>query len=220
MNILMLGDCAFVGKNLCKGLIEAGHHCELIHENTLTKLREYDIIHIHYPYHFWKIWPVLRIKHKAVVLHWHGDDARLWYRRLWLKTFFLGIAKANIVSTPDLLKHVPNSTVVTSPVDTDLFKPLPAKLCGTIVLKKRGKYNSLYVRHSAMPRLLNHFDMADVDEPRKSVVKELGVFQTEALACGLTVWHHWDKDRKWVLENASIPVATEKLLKVYEEALK
>jgi len=90
----------------------------------LLLARKFDILHVH---SFDKIVPFLKLFYprKPIILHYHGTDIRgKWLQKMkyW--------SKADIVlcSTPDLLDNKISklASYQPNPVDTDLFRVLPA----------------------------------------------------------------------------------------------
>ncbi len=88
----------------------------------LSKVKNYDIIHLH------DAWWLIHLVHffypkKKMILHYHGSMVRYlkpyWKRKLWEK-----YVDKIIVSTPDLLSHkyFKKPIYVPNPVDTELFK--------------------------------------------------------------------------------------------------
>lgn len=88
----------------------------------LSKVKDYDIIHLH------DAWFMVHLIHflypkKKIILHYHGSMVRYlkpyWKRKLWEK-----YVDEIVVSTPDLLAHkyYKKPIYVPNPVDTEIFK--------------------------------------------------------------------------------------------------
>jgi glycosyltransferase involved in cell wall biosynthesis len=78
----------------------------------LRKLsNDYDIWHYHYPYGSLKSSMEKRHKDKIYLKHYHGDDIRGKYDDGFC-----------LVSTPDLLKYVPNGKWLPTPIDLSLLE--------------------------------------------------------------------------------------------------
>jgi hypothetical protein len=84
----------------------------------------FDIVHIHSQYLVSLVLPFTK-----KVIEFHGDDIRSSpTKRWWIDRFVTGwFLKLNdtskfIVSTPDMLRELPNATWLPNPVDTELFR--------------------------------------------------------------------------------------------------
>jgi glycosyltransferase involved in cell wall biosynthesis len=92
-------------------------------------LDDYDIIHSYntrFPNHPLP-WDYLFMKalKKRVVIHFHGSDLRLFYRRLVTRVLLRN--KVQIVPTPDLLAWAPDAYWLPNPVDPNVFRPMPSE---------------------------------------------------------------------------------------------
>jgi hypothetical protein len=76
------------------------------------------------------------------------------------------------------------------------------------------------VPHDMMPEYLNRFETVHVYNADGLDDGLLSVVAMEAVACGCVVPELPWLDRRWVLDNASIALQTEKLINVYEGLMK
>lgn len=238
MKILMIGNTASTGWNFKKGLEKQGHKVTLVFNdnkylegkpdyslewNTFLKKRfddGYDIVHVHEPNYkkYLAVYNYLNDKNVYLVCHWHGSDLRLWGKCFPFKKYFFKKAVRHIISNPDLswwLRDYRYKTCyIVDPVDTDMFYPNVSRQ------KKReicfNNNNKLDIKHSDMPDFINQFRCATVIPSMGLSPYLMSVTALECLSCGLQVKHHHGKDRNWVLNNASISIATEKLMEVYD----
>lgn len=91
----------------------------------LRCLRDYDIFHFHSESIFAaenKDIPLLRRLGKRVIFHFHGSDIRGEKMNPLIKS-----AHARLVSTPDLLKYVPDGIWVPQAIDLEYWSPLPVQ---------------------------------------------------------------------------------------------
>lgn len=159
MRVLQVHDVASVAYQLAWGLRKAGVQSDLLDYKlglsdvkedpkkinpiicnkfqALVKypvdLRQYDIVHVHYPLTFLSIATLMR-RNKNIVLHAHGTDLRSTKTnrnfRLIVKW---ACSRANFLfyATPDL-KPLANefherTDFLPNPIDTDFFKPIKSK---------------------------------------------------------------------------------------------
>lgn len=222
MKVLLLGDCANVAANLTKGLkrrsIQTDYFQKSLEHPDIPndKLqKQYDIILLSYPFHLWKLLALHKLDYDKLVLLWHGSDARLWYRRWWLKTWLRRTADASVLSTADLSMWIPEGTWIGQAIDTDVFKPMKQiKKKKEVLLWGKG-YLSPNLPHSQVPVFLNEYKKAKV-VPSWGGFHFITVSLLEALACGLEVEGHEEKDRGWVIKNYGIDVVTDRLVRVFE----
>lgn len=106
-------------------------------------------------------------------------------------------------------------------VNTDIFKPSNPNRKGKVIFRSGARnYKKNKIKHDDMPEHLNKFKDAEVYPACGLSPYLVSVTSMECLACGLKVKHHPTKNRKWVIDNASIKVVTDQILKVYNEVLK
>jgi len=211
MKIVMVDDCAYVGYELRRELIQRGFKVEhafftarhLPKVSTLKmalKLRKMkcDLIHAHfcrsaaYAAYF---------SGKPYIVHCHGSDIRGGIG--WLKRKSLKKARKVLVSTPDLLEILPGATLLPNPVDTERFKPLKEKNGNKVlyfphwyedlskelreICEKLGYHltvpSAYSVPYEKMHLFLNEFDIF-VD---RFSIKSYSKTALEAIACGLPV---------------------------------
>jgi len=173
--------------------------------------RRFDVVHIH------SDWKVAFFVRKPKVIEFHGSDVRKFPVRkgkreqkltdLFLKYF--GHREYFLVSTPDLLKCLPEAELLANPVDSDLFFPSSVKgfdkcalfvknhyetddkakiLCdlkgwGLMVLDRKTNP----VSYRAMPIFLSNFSYF-ID---RHTIKSLSKTALEALAvgCAVVAWN-------------------------------
>jgi len=203
----------------------------------LLKLsRHYDIVHVHgLPYRqYWNI-DILAFKtlrHKLIV-HLHGSEIRRPDNRI-STIFALQLADLIFVSTPDLLLNYPKATWLPNPIDS-IFKPYknPRRIGRALYFRKWyeiGKEKTVIekcakmglrltiqtepIPYKKMPRLLNQFEVF-FDQ---FSIPSLSKTALEALACGCKVisWKGQITNSEEIIKNHSLPVVTEKLVKIYE----
>ena len=224
IKVLMVGNTASVGWNFKKGLEKEGHHCDIIFKerpNLEGKRTEggklldyYDIVHIHYPSHRWKL---SYCNLGKTVLHWHGSDARKSHRNYFVKQKFRKIAKKSLCSTIDMNWWIPEAERIINPIDTEMFKPMLRRKSGTVIFDNDHKKG---IPHNEMPDYMNKFKEAVVYPAQKLSPYLISVTALECASCGLRVRHHPYMTREWVVKNASIESQTEKLLKIYKDVLR
>lgn len=206
----MVHDCASVGYELCEAingvyndiqieLLPYPLHTKLTVFETALKIRRKkpDIVHAHYcRYPAYAALLSLR----PYIVHCHGTDIRHgvnFWQRLCLRN-----ARQILVSTPDLLKILPNATWLPNPINMEHFRPLQEhngdrvlyfskwyenvedeldticnKLGYVLTIKKKRD-----VPYGEMPDFLNEFDIyvdQFIGDPSKTAL--------EATACGLAV---------------------------------
>jgi glycosyltransferase involved in cell wall biosynthesis len=142
LRIVMVDDCAFVGADIRKGLMNRGLQVDQFFFNgpskvsTLmmaSKLRRsrYDLVHAHYCRS--AIYAAY-LSGKPYIAHCHGSDVRLGVS--WLKRLCLKKARKKLVSTPDLREILPDATLLPNPIDSETFYPKP-------ILRRTGKLKVL-----------------------------------------------------------------------------
>ncbi len=203
---------------------------------------EYDVLHIH------SVWGIILLAPlKPKILEFHGDDVRhkptmyRWVHRLSTALFvnLYGWHHKIYVSTPDLLKDVPNGVWLPNIVDTEHFKPMPELRVPNSALYcsawyESGEHAKLYAQknnlqltildrrggdwidHRNFPKYLNQFEYY-ID---RKEIPSLSKTALEALACGLKVLD-WKGELNEGLPLEHTPeIAVSKVMKIYEEALK
>jgi hypothetical protein len=216
-------------------------------DEQLLKPKEYDIVHINFPLidlrNYKTIFSYI-LNSKIIVAHWRGTDLRgisyneyknkklrlpkyllyLIVKRISRRIFF-NRANYHFYSTHDLawwLRSIPEDkrSHLYSCINTNKFKPIKCKKEGTFINIGGGKgFDKNKINHDDMPKHLNKFRKAEIYPNFEISPYILSVSAMECLACGLNVKHHQDKDRNWIIKNCSIPVFTDKVLKVYERLL-
>lgn len=86
---------------------------------TVRLATTYDLLHVHTGIH-WKRLDILDLairKRKPLVVHYHGSESRKGYGR-----YYRSLAKAKVVSTPDLLRYWPDATYIPNPVESGLLE--------------------------------------------------------------------------------------------------
>jgi hypothetical protein len=170
---------------------------------ALWMARSANLVHVH---SLDRVIPwVKRLYSKPVVMHYHGTDIEGRWRE---KEGRWGKAEYIAVSTPNLLEGAPKRAVyVPNPVDTDLFKPIPAERDPNSAVSFRygmdaeaeamAKNLGLHlvmlerwsVRYEQMPQTLSRYayyvDMRK--PPGHMIARSVGKAALEALACGLKV---------------------------------
>jgi len=199
---------------------------------------QYDIVHYHYPFvkTYWK--HKLYIENaRVLVCHWHGTDLRLTTFKNPLKNLYKPLQTAlhklmfemadfHYYSTIDLswwLRSLPRDkrSHIYQCIDTDIFKPLPTSVTKGIISLEKGSrgFETHKILHKDMPYKLSHYIRANIVPAEGLDQKLVQVSTLECLACGLFVNGHAGKDRRWVLDNASIPVVCSKTYDKYCELL-
>jgi len=145
-------------------------------------------------------------------------------QRLFIK-YILNRADYHYYSTIDLrwfFKNISENKLehIYSCVDVELFKPMDVvdKYHKQDVMYSKGGakgYHNRKVDHSQMPFEINKFRAASITPAENIDPNILSVSAMECLACGLSVEHHLDKDREWVVENTSIEVIAQKVITKY-----
>lgn len=170
---------------------------------ALWMARSADIVHVH---SLDRVVPwVRRLHSKPVVMHYHGTDIEgRWKEKegRWRKADYIA------VSTPNLLDGAPPSAVhVPTPIDTDLFRPMPGErdpksavsfrygmdADAEATAKRLGLNLSWLDRWSVgyeqMPQTFSKYayyiDMRK--PPGHAVARSVGKAALEALACGSRV---------------------------------
>lgn len=209
--------------------------------SSFLEPEEYDIVHLSYPYLGWgfinKQFNYIK-KAKVLICHWRGTDLRGTKFNNFIKNFFYKIAhfinkkyffkKADyhFYSTIDLkwwLRSIPEhkKELLRTPVDCELFKPMDnINKCGILDFRGGGKaYKKHKVKHNDMPLYLNQFNYV-ISKPSQGLSEHLvSCVVKESLACGLKVEHHEEKNRQWVIKNASISVISQKVYNTYKSII-
>lgn len=232
----MVGNTAFVGENLKKGLEELGMNVTLIKEKELRWFKNkridnhFDIVHIHSP-NFKKflyikkfvIQNLLKGKPK-IIIHNHGSDLRLKYKMFPCYTFMFFIGDYFLYSTIDLawwLRTIikdDDKEYFICPVDTDVFKPI--NKCREGILMWGKKYSKgRNIPHDEIPDMLNKYAEVSCYPSYGLSPYLVSVSALEAGSCGCKVTHHPYMDRKWIMDNASIVVQCKKLYNIYNRVV-
>lgn len=233
MRVVIINDCAYVGLTLARELRRRGIEVEYYPRgvslldktvkaaiNVIRAVSKKAIIHVNYAWQdAWlaSLLKKLQLK-KLDVLHCHGSDVR-WrqYEKFgWLVRFSLRSAKKILVSTPDLLEHVPNAIYLPNPIDTEMFRPLGSES------PPRALYQRLWYEKlpEEIPKLLkeNEIELEILEskpykwEEMPSVLNQYGVFISrftipsytktclEAMSCGLATidWRHKGILSEWI----------------------
>lgn len=228
----MVGEAAFVGENLTKGLRKMGHTVVFdndLHWSQLFRKKYgkqfFDIVHIHSP-NFKKLGIVWRYLSKAkLVCHWHGSDLRHPYKAFPVYHLLKRIADFHLYSTIDLrwwLRRVPDDKkmLFICPVDTTVFRDYGTEKKGVVTFSGGGKSFKVHrVKHENMPDYLNQYAVVNVHNADGLDDGLLSVIAMEAAACGCFVPQLPWLNRKWVVENADVDLQTKKLLEVYRRVL-
>jgi glycosyltransferase involved in cell wall biosynthesis len=80
---------------------------------TIGIAKKYDVVHTHggLTRNRWDIWYIKKVLRKPVVVHYHGSDVRKNYG-----LYHMGCVDKKIVSTPDLLKWLPDAEYIPNPM--------------------------------------------------------------------------------------------------------
>jgi len=205
--------------------------------------RHFDVVHIHSVYLVSFFLPF-----KPKIVEFHGDDARRFPSKKWridkvVTRFYLKHFNKRhrfFVSTPDLLRDVPNSRWIPNPVDVEHFNPkrwnvekklgtalyswnwyeiplraeLLAKDMGLklyILNRKEGEY----VLYKDFPRVLGRFEYY-IDRYR---IRSLSKTALEALVMGLKVIDWEGKVIQGFPEEHHPLNVAKRTIKIYEEVL-
>ncbi|NKQ38611.1 MAG: glycosyltransferase [Methanosarcinales archaeon] len=184
--------------------------------NFVKCLFKYDVFHFHFrnsllPYNI--DLPILKLLGKKIIMHYHGSDIRGKSEGVMVKKF----ADIVFVSTPDLLKYVPNSTWIPNLIDLDelnyigiendvdtikiIHAPTNRLKKGTEYvikaiekLKKEGyKINLILLENIPNNKVIDYYRKADI------VIDQLligwyGVFSIECMALGKPVCVYIQED--------------------------
>lgn len=196
--------------------------------------RDYDVIHIHgLPYRklFYIHIFLLKILGKKVVIHLHGTEIRR-RRNKPVTKLALKISDIVLVSTPDLLSYYEKAIWLPNPIDPQ-FRKLNRKRRGALYfphwyepeseekVKEHCKNMGLdltiqnkLVPYDQMPRFLNQFEVFF----DRLTISSLSKTALEALACGCKVigWKGLIRNREKIVKNHSLPIVTERLLRIYK----
>jgi len=208
-----------------------------------SKARNYDILHIHSSW-----FTVFFTPFKAKIIEFHGDDCRSnpslypWLKRLVTRWFirFYSIFYTIYVSTPDLLRDVPNSEWLPNPVDPEHFRrrqePEPnsalymhnwyedgshaqeiaAKLGLKLTVFDRTFPACQWIPHPQFPAFLSKFEYF-IDRKEIPSHSKTGL---EALAMGLKVIRGWDDKIVQDLDPKHLPeIVAAKTIQIYRGKL-
>ncbi len=204
----------------------------------LLSPKEYDIVHYNYPFikTYLKYYKYIK-NAKTLICHWHGTDLRgkdfkfpknVFYKitQNLIKKKMFKKADFHFYSTYDLawwLRSIPydKKSHMFCLIDTKLFYNYNLKnRRDKITLKKGAKgFSKQKIKHDDMPKILNQYKYADITPAEGLDFRIIQVTHMECLACGLKVKYHEDKNRNWVLKNASISVISKKTYKIYLDLL-
>jgi len=234
----MIGSVCNVGCNLKMGMEELGHSVTLVADESpfedclpdfpmqwgMGTQKFYgeglDIVHIHSPNFKKYLLAFPYLNDCKLVCHWHGSDLRKFAKAFPMKTFFFRRGDMHLYSTEDLAAYIRSKRKhhLWCPIDTDVFKPDGDKGNGEITFNGGGKsYDDHKIEHCDMPDFLNEFETASIHNAYGLPDDLMSVIALECLSCGLHVNQFPKLDRKWVVDNASIPVVCKKLEGFYEE---
>jgi len=203
--------------------------------------RKFDVVHIHC------CWMACFFTSKPKVVEFHGDDIRKFPSRKWMidravTWWFINHFKHKIpflVSTPDLLRDLPEAVYLPNPVDTEHFKRSELMVKGTAVFFNNWHESSLkrafllklkhtlfvlvvdrnereHFSYSSMPQNLSRFEYF-ID---REGIHSLSKTALEALAMGLKVIR-WDNRIVEGLPCGHLPEnVARKSLEIYGEAMK
>jgi len=213
------------------------------HLKVREAAKNYDIVHIH------SSWiSLLFIPFKKKIIHWHGDDCRkqpsLKPRfKKWLTRLFILIYSrfhTMYVSTPDLLRDVPNAEWLPNPVDLDHFSnrtsfhprtalythswyesgdhaKFLAVLYGLNLTVLDRTIHTNWIPHKDFPVYLGKFDVF-IDRKEIPSLSKTGL---EALALGMVVVQGWDYKVIQGLDRKHHPeICAKRVIEIYEEILK
>lgn len=205
--------------------------------SMLRLSRHYNIVHFHgFCYRFnIDIFTLKFLRHRLIV-HLHGTELRTRFNDISAKAA-LKISNQVLVSTPDLLAYYPKAEWLPNPIDP-VFKLLknPRRDGKAVYFKKwyepEGEravktmcremnlelsVQSEPIPYNEMPLFLNQFEVFF----DRFAIPSLSKTALEALACGCRVisWKGVIRDPEKIIKNHSLPVVTEKLIKIYEELL-
>lgn len=205
----------------------------------LKPSRSYHIVHTHalsYKMFFNVDIFALKALKQKVLVHLHGTEIRKSHNKLSARAA-LEICDEVLVGTPDLLSYRPDAIWLPTPIDP-AFKPLenPQRYGKALYFKKWYEPEKeswvrlecekmglkLTVRrkpipYREMPRFLNQFEVFF----DRFTIPSLSKTALEALACGCKVisWKGSVTNLKEILKIHSLPVVTERLVKIYKNIL-
>lgn len=199
--------------------------------------RNYDVIHLHaLPYRklFYIHIFLLKALRKKVVLHLHGTELRRRYNKPVTK-LALKISDIVLVSTPDLLSYYDRAIWLPNPIDPQ-FRKISSRRRGALFFphwyepeseekvkeycKEKGLDLTIHnqreraIPYYQMPNFLNQFEVFF----DRFTLFSLSKTALEALACGCEVigWRGLIKNREKIVKNHSLPIVTERLLRIYK----
>lgn len=240
----MVGDAAYVGEELSRGLRDKGVEVKQITFNHKSRARYFkatltpfqiqfsdaDIVHAHY----------LRfpgyasyLTKKPYIIHCHGSDIR--YGLNGLQRRVNKKAKAVIVSTEPLLSRLPEATWLPNPVGPQFFNQHKPRN-GTVYFRHQYLKDpdfqlieqyypkplvimSRNVCYEQMPDVLNQFEMLINTPVPDGYRTPLHKVSLEALACGTPVLMHTGEIYKELPVEHRREVVTQKLLAIYDSVL-
>lgn len=136
------------------------YHWPLSRWNFFKIIKEFDLWHYHYPYGSLKKNLEKRRNLKPFLKHYHGDDIR-------------GLVDTDfcLVSTPDLLKYVPNGKWLPNPIDIDGINCMLTEISYENKLPKVLYYPKVYESNIHSRELgIKRSVLADLEVKRKLVV--------------------------------------------------
>lgn len=235
----MIGNIAFVGENLKKGLEKQGLTVLLDDDLHWTDIfrkkygkQSFDIVHIHSP-NFkklciaWRYITYLSLFFDAkLVCHWHGSDLRHPLKAFPVYRFLQWIGDYHLYSNIDLrwwLRNILDKKKkwFICPVDTDMFYPKKEyeKRKEKLIWGKKYVNNDNCIPHDEVSDLLNQYKIIECHQSDGLSDYLLSVSQLESAACGCKVPPHDFMNRQWIINNASIESQTKNLLDIYKKVL-
>jgi hypothetical protein len=248
LKVLIIGNTANVGYNFKKGLISKGHTCHCWFKKTFClsgfpdsnflEPTDYDVVHLDFCVlgirGLLKWWRYIK-NAKVLMCYWRGTDLRgkdfpllksipyKIFHYFW-KQYLFKRADFHLYSTYDLgwwLRTVPkcDQAYNLQCVDTELFIPINVHKSEDTLVREGGALCEKQIYHENMYSVYNQHTRIKVTPAINLDSHLISVTALEALSCGLTVENHLDKDRDWVIENASIEVYTTKMLQLYKKLI-
>jgi len=188
---------------------------------TIGEAKKYDVVHIH---SLTKIVPFIN---KPKVLHFHGSDiANTKILSLIQNYIAKKLVDKILLSTPDLLRFVPDAEWLPNPVDTDHFysrETRKPEFASKELIFTFGGYPCAY-KLEGTDHSIPYEDMPDYLLSKKSYVESkafaLSKVSFEALACGIPViWNGLKLQPPMPSQHDGLNVA-KRTIEIYEELLK
>lgn len=210
-----------------------------VSDKNLLEPKDYDVVIYNYPF----IKTYVKYKDyinnsKILINWWRGTDLRgltfknpiinLAYKSIHtiFKNMMFKKAYINLYSTYDLAWWVKteNKKQFFQIIDTDVFKPIfdPTipKNEEPLILKKGARgFTIQKIEHKQMPKYMNQFKKAEIYPAEGLDYHLINVTVMEALACGLEVKGHKEKDREWAIKNCSIKAGCDRMVKIIKKGM-